>query len=226
VPEGAPGGMASYRNSLVMSFLFKACVATALHLRTGNPQAQHHAALAWAVEEESAVHEFERPPARGVQFHAEAEPDAIVGQPVKHRAADLQVLFLSVPHALAACANRAHCVRACLSCRPVEDAAPGACRAHADVARAAAGHGRGHLHRGLPGAPWHSARCARDVTGGAWPHRLRRRLTRHAGAGRARLLWRRGRAWLQPHRRCLPGRVCVCRRRGHLCWTADRDRRR
>lgn len=141
MPEGAPGGMASYRNSLVMSFLFKACVATALHLRTGNPQAQDHAALAWAVEEESAVHEFERPPARGVQFHAEAEPDAIVGQPVKHRAADLQVLFLSVPHALAACANRAHCVRACLSCRPVEDAAPGACRAHADVARVAAGHG-------------------------------------------------------------------------------------
>lgn len=84
MPEGAPGGMAAFRNSLVSTFLFKACVATAL-------QVPHSSTLDWAAEEESAVRQFDRPPARGVQFHAEAEPDAIVGQPVKHRAADLQV---------------------------------------------------------------------------------------------------------------------------------------
>lgn len=83
--------MAAFRNSLVMSFVFKACVATALQLRGASPQSPNSTALAWANEEASAVQDLQRPPARGVQFHAEAEPDAIVGQPVKHRAADLQV---------------------------------------------------------------------------------------------------------------------------------------
>eukprot|EP00892_Ulva_mutabilis_P007836 jgi/Ulvmu1/5424/UM022_0219.1 len=91
VPEGAPGGMAAFRNSLVMSFVYKACVAAALQLRSAAPQSPHCAGLEWVTEEESAVREVQRPPARGVQFHAEAEADAVVGQPVKHRAADLQV---------------------------------------------------------------------------------------------------------------------------------------
>lgn len=98
MPEGAPGGMAAYRNSLVASFLFKACVATALQLRAALPQSSQRATLGWAAEEESAVRDFERPPPRGVQFHAEAEPDAVVGQPVKHRAADLQVRPCYKPH--------------------------------------------------------------------------------------------------------------------------------
>lgn len=94
VPEGAPGGMHAFRNSLVASFLFKAYVAAALQLCAKLPHGLQRSAMEWATDDASAVHEFERPPARGVQFYAEADPSEIVGQPVKHRAADLQVLSL------------------------------------------------------------------------------------------------------------------------------------
>jgi hypothetical protein len=91
VAEGAPGGMAAFRNSLARSFLFKAYVRTALHL-AGVASGGAAAALSWAKQEESAVAAAQRPPASGVQFHADAPPDAIVGEPRQHRAADLQVL--------------------------------------------------------------------------------------------------------------------------------------
>lgn len=95
VPDGAPGGMSAYRNSLARSFLFKALVAAALHLRVTSDSDAAKSTLDWALEEESAAQELHRPPAEGVQFHAAAEPEAIVGQPVQHRAADLQVRIYS-----------------------------------------------------------------------------------------------------------------------------------
>jgi hypothetical protein len=90
VPEDAPGGMAAYRNTLARSFLFKALVSAALHLRNCSESEAAKAALMWAVEEESAGLQLHRPPIQGVQFYAAAEPDAIVGQSLQHRAADLQ----------------------------------------------------------------------------------------------------------------------------------------
>lgn len=91
VAEDAPGGMAAYRNTLARSFLFKALVATALHLRNDSENGTSKDALEWAVQEESAAVELHRPAPEGVQFHAAAEPDAVVGQALQHRAADLHV---------------------------------------------------------------------------------------------------------------------------------------
>lgn len=91
VPEGAPGGMAAYRNTLARSFLFKALVSAALHARSTSDCDAAKGALSWAVQEQSAAVPLQRPPPAGVQFRAAAEPDAVVGQALQHRAADLQV---------------------------------------------------------------------------------------------------------------------------------------
>lgn len=41
--------------------------------------------------ERTAAQPYARPHAHGVQFHAEPLPGEVVGQPVQHMAADLQV---------------------------------------------------------------------------------------------------------------------------------------
>jgi hypothetical protein len=105
VAETAPGGMGAYRTTLTQSLLFKFLVACSLSLMT----LSHHASGAAAADgkafleqwdwigaaEKSAVAQVASTPPKGVQFHADAREGALVGalvgQPVKHRAADLQV---------------------------------------------------------------------------------------------------------------------------------------
>ena len=88
VPESAPGGMGAYRSALVKAFLFKFLVQCSAQLAQQNGAAS---AERLGKVERSAIAEVPHRPARGVQFHAKAQPDAVVGQAVKHRAADLQV---------------------------------------------------------------------------------------------------------------------------------------
>lgn len=112
VAETAPGGMGAYRTTLTQSLLFKFLITCSLSLMT---LSLHVSSLAapdgnamleqweWiGAAEKSAVARGATTPPKGVQFHAEAQEGALVGQPLKHRAADLQVpptvmrLFTSV----------------------------------------------------------------------------------------------------------------------------------
>jgi CO dehydrogenase flavoprotein C-terminal domain len=92
VAEDAPGGMGAYRSALTRSLLFKFLVTCGIELLAqGERDTAAPAHLSWVDgEARSAMSECERAPMRGVQFHADATPSKIVGQPVKHRAADLQ----------------------------------------------------------------------------------------------------------------------------------------
>lgn len=81
IPHGAPGGMSEYRCSLAASFLFKFFLCVSKELDIALPATYM-----------SSVEEFERPACRGVQYFAEASPeDEIVGKPIRHMAADMQV---------------------------------------------------------------------------------------------------------------------------------------
>jgi xanthine dehydrogenase/oxidase len=82
-----PGGMVEFRRSLAASFLFRFFVDTALQLQ---PQAP--AAVAWLTPEHaSAAERFQRPASTGMQYYGKAGEADVVGQPERHRAADLQV---------------------------------------------------------------------------------------------------------------------------------------
>jgi hypothetical protein len=79
--------MGSYRTALTKGFLFKFLVASFLGLSSEGPRHQFD----WLGDaEQSAVKQEGCLPLNSVQFYADAMPDAIVGQPLKHRAADLQ----------------------------------------------------------------------------------------------------------------------------------------
>uniref|UniRef100_A0A7R9YWD4 xanthine dehydrogenase n=1 Tax=Chlamydomonas euryale TaxID=1486919 RepID=A0A7R9YWD4_9CHLO len=112
IADNAPGGRPEYRRALTASFLFKFFASTSLMLEAetapGSEAVEDAAAAAGgglggsdavpafaadlpAAERDAGVG-YERPPARGVQFFAKpTDPDAIVGQPERHLAADLQV---------------------------------------------------------------------------------------------------------------------------------------
>jgi hypothetical protein len=85
--------MGAYRTALTKGFLFKFLVSCSLKLSMETCKDQFD----WLGDaERSAVCPQQHVPAHSVQFHADAVPDAIVGQPLKHRAADLQVFFFAL----------------------------------------------------------------------------------------------------------------------------------
>ena len=118
VAETAPGGMGAYRTALAASFLYKTLIATCLSLagadaspgklngasngasngaNNGHAESAPPQQFAWIGDaERSAVVEAHPAELKGVQFFAEAKPNAIVGRPERHRAAHLQVLLLTL----------------------------------------------------------------------------------------------------------------------------------
>ncbi|GFR49634.1 hypothetical protein Agub_g11707 [Astrephomene gubernaculifera] len=93
--DNAPGGKVEFRRALAASFLFKFFVHTALRLEA-DTAAAYKSNL--PPDYLSAAKPYERPPARGVQFYAEAQAPtdsettvSVVGQPYHHMAAELQV---------------------------------------------------------------------------------------------------------------------------------------
>ncbi len=82
------GGMVEYRRSLAASFLFRFFVDVALKLEK---EGSGYKAADWlpAGHESAAVH-FERPASQGVQYFNKVGEQDVVGQPVRHMAADLQ----------------------------------------------------------------------------------------------------------------------------------------
>ena len=77
-----------YRRSLAASFLFRFFVDVALKLEK---EGSGYKAADWlpAGHESAAVH-FERPASQGVQYFNKVGEQNVVGQPVRHMAADLQ----------------------------------------------------------------------------------------------------------------------------------------
>ncbi|GFH18706.1 uncharacterized protein HaLaN_15554, partial [Haematococcus lacustris] len=88
IADSAPGGKVEYRRALAASFIFKffAHVAT---LMDQDSQTSFKPDLPDGLR--SAAKVYDRPHAHGVQFHADALPNDVVGQPYQHMAADLQV---------------------------------------------------------------------------------------------------------------------------------------
>lgn len=88
----AAGGMVEYRRSLAASFLFRFFVDVALKLEK---DVSGYKAGDWlpAGHDSAAVH-FERPASSGVQYYGKAGEQDVVGQPVRHMAADLQARCL------------------------------------------------------------------------------------------------------------------------------------
>ena len=80
--------MVEYRRSLAASFLFRFFVDVALKLEK---EGSGYKAADWlpAGHESAAVH-FERPASQGVQYFNKVGEQNVVGQPVRHMAADLQ----------------------------------------------------------------------------------------------------------------------------------------
>ncbi len=86
--------MVEFRRSLAASFLFRffADTAAALEADAREDGGGYLAASAGLPEgHASAAVRFERPASRGVQIHGKPGEAAIVGAPVRHLAADLQV---------------------------------------------------------------------------------------------------------------------------------------
>ncbi|KAG1664510.1 hypothetical protein FOA52_007774 [Chlamydomonas sp. UWO 241] len=88
IADSAPGGRPEYRRALTSSFMFKFFVAASLNLEA---DAAGKFEPEFPASHRSAGQLYHRPPARGVQFFADAPVDDIVGQPQQHLAADLQV---------------------------------------------------------------------------------------------------------------------------------------
>lgn len=88
-----------YRRSLAASFLFRFFVDIALKLEKADLS---YKAADWlpSGHESAAVH-FERPASQGVQYFDKVGEQNIVGQPVRHMAADLQAW----PHTQLICQN-------------------------------------------------------------------------------------------------------------------------
>lgn len=116
ISDSAPGGKVEYRRALTASFLFKFFIGTSLALE--NDTAAANAAKFspdFPAQYRSAGQVFDRHPAKGVQFYAEASPADVVGQPVRHMAADLQVRKIASgqPQLLACPEPRCIPVKAC-----------------------------------------------------------------------------------------------------------------
>ncbi|KAK9811378.1 hypothetical protein WJX72_002855 [[Myrmecia] bisecta] len=87
INKDAPGGMVEFRQSLAASFLFRFFMHVAIKLESD--AAGYQAAI--PPEFRSAVAKFERPASHGLQYYSQVPDQDIVGQPVRHLAADLQV---------------------------------------------------------------------------------------------------------------------------------------
>ena len=82
------GGMVEFRRSLAASFLFRFFVDVALQLQAEAPGS---AAVDWVTPAHaSAAQRFHRPASMGMQYYGKAGETDVVGQPERHRAADLQ----------------------------------------------------------------------------------------------------------------------------------------
>ena len=84
-----PGGMVEFRRSLAASFLFQFFVHLGLRLEADAPG--YSAEKLVPPRHASAAIRFERHAAEGLQYYSKAANAAIVGQPQRHVAADLQV---------------------------------------------------------------------------------------------------------------------------------------
>ena len=87
-----------YRRSLAASFLFRFFVDVALQLEK---EGSGYKTADWlpAGHESAAVH-FERPASQGVQYFNKVGEQNVVGQPVRHMAADLQARPPPCAHSL------------------------------------------------------------------------------------------------------------------------------
>ena len=92
--------MVEFRRSLAASFLFRFFVHVAAKLEADVPGYQS----AFPDSFKSAAVPFHRPPVQGLQYYSKAPGEGAVGQPMRHMAADLQVLDPAVPQLpLASC---------------------------------------------------------------------------------------------------------------------------
>lgn len=87
IAPDAPGGMVEFRRSLAASFLFRFFVHVGSQLEADLPGWQN----LFPPTFKSAAVPFERPPVQGLQYYSKVPGEAIVGQPTRHMAADLQV---------------------------------------------------------------------------------------------------------------------------------------
>lgn len=79
--------MVEFRRSLAASFLFRFFVHVAMQLEG---QVQGFQPL-FPDTYNSAAMPFHRPPVQGLQYWSKVPGEAVVGQPTRHMAADLQV---------------------------------------------------------------------------------------------------------------------------------------
>ncbi|DBA72485.1 TPA: hypothetical protein ACH3X2_010250 [Trebouxia sp. C0005] len=87
ITPDAPGGMVEFRRSLASSFLFRFFVHVASQLEADQPGFQ----AIFPPTFKSAAVPFHRPPVQGLQYYSKVPGEAVVGQPTRHMAADLQV---------------------------------------------------------------------------------------------------------------------------------------
>ena len=90
---GSAGGMVEFRRSLASSFLFRFFVHVATQLESDLPDFQP----LFPDTFKSAAVPFHRPPVQGLQYWSKVPGEAVVGQPTRHMAADLQVCHLTSP---------------------------------------------------------------------------------------------------------------------------------
>ena len=90
--EGLAGGMVEFRRSLAASFLFRFFVHVATKLEADVPEYQS----IFPDSYKSAAVPFHRPPVQGLQYFSKAPGEDVVGQPMRHMAADLQVTMASM----------------------------------------------------------------------------------------------------------------------------------
>ena len=93
VSLGITGGMVEFRRSLASSFLFRFFVHVATQLEA---DVQGFQPLFPATYKSAAV-PFHRPPVQGLQYWSKVPGEAVVGQPTRHMAADLQVCLRHTP---------------------------------------------------------------------------------------------------------------------------------
>lgn len=82
------GGMVEFRRSLAASFLFRFFIHVASQLEADLPGFKPM----FPDSYKSAAVPFHRPPVQGLQYYSKVPGEAVVGQPTRHMAADLQVI--------------------------------------------------------------------------------------------------------------------------------------
>ena len=85
--------MVEFRRSLASSFLFRFFVHVATQLEA---DVQGFQPL-FPDSYKSAAVPFHRPPVQGLQYWSKVPGEAVVGQPTRHMAADLQVCLRHTP---------------------------------------------------------------------------------------------------------------------------------